>query len=123
MKAPVEGEARLIGLTAEHSRLADELRRVKQELEARTRDLARSTARFRDVIERNADAIVVVDREGIIRFANAMATKLFDTDRANLLNTPFGFPVVVGDTTEIDLRSEEGPRCAEMRVVQSEWEC
>src|SRR5207302_349092 len=53
---------------------------------------------------------------------NAMATKLFDTDRANLLNTPFGFPVVVGDTTEIDLRSEEGPRCAEMRVVQSEWE-
>src|SRR5256714_6055775 len=114
MKAPVEGEARLIGLTAEHSRLADELRRVKQELEARTRELVRSTARFRDVIERNADAIVVVDREGIIRFANAMAAKLFGAKRDDLLDTPFGFPLVAGETTEIDLRSNEGPRTAEM---------
>ena len=122
MEPSVEIQERLIDLAAERARLAEELRRVERQLDARTRELARSTARFRDVIERNADAIVVVDREGIIRFANAMATKLFDTDRANLLNTPFGFPVVVGDTTEIDLRSEEGPRCAEMRVVQSEWE-
>src|SRR2546423_13164567 len=119
MKAPVEGEARLIGLTAEHSRLADELRRVKQELEARTRDLARSTARFRDVIERNADAIVVVDREGVIRFANIMAARLFGANCSELLDTPFGFPLVAEETTEIDLRSHGEPRTVEMRVVKS----
>src|SRR5437867_64597 len=122
MEAPVEAQARLIGLAAEHARLTDELRRVKQELESRTRELARSAARFRDVIERNADAIVVVDREGVIRFANAMAARLFGAERDDLLNTPFGFPLVAGETTEIDLRSEEEPRCAEMRVVKSEWE-
>src|SRR3954466_622400 len=117
MGASIEIQARLIDLSAEQARLADELRRVERELEARTRDLGRSTARFRDVIERNADAIVVVDGEGVIRFANAMATKLFDADRRDLLNTPFGFPLVADDTTEIDLRCNGEQRTAEMRVV------
>src|SRR5256885_15722066 len=93
MEPSVEIQERLIDLAAERTRLAGELRRVERQLDARTRELARSTARFRDVIERNADAIVVVDREGIIRFAKAMATKVFGTDRRHLLNTPFGFPV------------------------------
>ena len=122
MEASAENQERLIDLTAQRSRLIDELRRVERALDARTKELERSTARFRDVIERNADAIVVVDHEGIIRFANAMATRLFGAARDALLNTPFGFPLVTGDTTEIDLRSQGEPRTAELRVVQSEWE-
>src|SRR5919197_523318 len=97
---------RLTDLAAERSRLADELRRAQGELESRAQELARYASRFRDVIERNADAIVVVDHEGVIRFANAMAATLFGADRDALLNTPFGFPLVAGDTTEIDLRSD-----------------
>lgn len=107
----------------------EELRRLERELAARTRDLARSTALFRDVIERNADAIVVVDRDGVIRFANAMARELFAAHQSDLLGTAFGFPLVTGDTTEIELRPRGDRRCraeeqriAEMRVVDSEWE-
>src|SRR5438094_2549808 len=122
MEVSVEIQSQLVDLAAERRRLVEELDRVQRELEARTRELARSTARFRDVIERNADAIVVVDREGVIRFANTMATRLFDADLDDLLNTPFGFPLVTGDTTQIDLRSDGELRSAEMRVVQSEWE-
>jgi signal transduction histidine kinase len=51
-----------------------------------------------------------------------MAAKLFDADRDRLLNTPFGFPLLAGDTTEIDLRSRGESLTAEMRVVKSEWE-
>ena len=47
------------------------------EIERLREDLRLSEARFRDVIERNADAIVVVDAEGTIRFANQEAEKLF----------------------------------------------
>ena len=113
----------------ERSRLTEELCRLERELAARTRELARSTAQFRNVIERNADAIVVVDGDGVIRFANAMARELFGVDQDDLLGTSFGFPLVTGDTTEIELRPrrsaqgrQEAQRIAEMRVVDSEWE-
>jgi signal transduction histidine kinase len=115
MKASIEVETRLSDLAAERTRLANDLRRAKVDLE-------QSARRFRDVIERNADAIVVVDQDGAIRFANSMASKLFGASREDLLNKPFGFPLVAGETTEIDLRSRGEPRTAEMRVVQSEWE-
>ena len=111
-----------LGLTAERARLEDETNHLKHELEARTNALARSEARFRDVIERNADAIVVVDGDGLIRFANTMATKLFGGVRATLLGSLFGFPLVADETTEVDLLSNGASRVAEMRVVQSEWE-
>ena len=114
---------------AERARLEDELHRVQRELASRTHELARSAARFRDVIERNADAIVVVDGNGVIRFANAKARDLFGGDEGDLLGTSFGFPLVSGETTEIEVRSRgsrpDDPaeqRIAEMRVVESEWE-
>jgi signal transduction histidine kinase len=88
----------------------------------RTRELERSRARFRDVIERNADAIVVVDREGRIRFANQVATELFSSSREELVGTPFGFPLVAGDTTDLDIVHGGVARVVEMRVVDSEWE-
>jgi PAS domain S-box-containing protein len=124
-----EAERQLVDWSAERAELTEKLRRLERELAARTRDLARSTAHFRDVIERNADAIVVVDGDGAIRFANAMARELFGANQDDLLGTPFGFPLVTGDTTEIELRSRgdqpgrpEEQRIAEMRVVDSEWE-
>jgi signal transduction histidine kinase len=122
MELSIEAQARLTDLTAERTRLTDALGRVERELGQRTRELERSTTRFRDVIERNADAIIVVDREGVIRFANTMAEKLFGAARDRLVNTPFGFPLVAGETTEIDLHSRGELLTAEMRVVKSEWE-
>jgi PAS domain-containing protein len=109
-------------LTGERAHLADEAQRLQHELDRRTQALERSEARFRDVIERNADAIVVVDGDGLIRFTNAMATKLFGGTRAELLGSPFGFPLVADETTELDLLSDGAPRVADKRVVQSEWE-
>jgi signal transduction histidine kinase len=117
-----EPPANLVNLTSESARLADEVQRLREELDRRTRALDRSEARFRDVIEHNADAIVVVDGDGLIRFTNAMATKLFGGTRAELIGSPFGFPLVTEETTEVDLLSTGAPRVAEMRVVQSEWE-
>jgi signal transduction histidine kinase len=117
-----EPPAGLVNLTSESGHLAEEVQRLNHELDRRTSALERSEARFRDVIEHNADAIVVVDGDGLIRFANAMATKLFGGTRAELIGNPFGFPLVTEETTEVDLLSSGPPRVAEMRVVQSEWE-
>jgi signal transduction histidine kinase len=109
-------------LTAGQARLAEELQDLRRELERRTRELERSETRFRDVIERNADAIVVVDETGVVRFVNRAATKLFGASREQLVGSPFGFPLVTEETTELDLPRNGDPRVAEMRVVESEWE-
>jgi signal transduction histidine kinase len=107
---------------AEVTRLAAELRSVTRQLETRQRQLDRSEARFRDIIERNADAIVVVDSSGMIRFANRAATELFNAPLEELIGSDFGFPLVAGDTTEVDVLSAGVPHVAEMRVVRSEWD-
>lgn len=93
-----------------------------RELETLRTALRESETRFRDVIERNADAIVVIDDTGVIRFANEEAAKLFDTTAAQLTATPFGFPLVAGNTTELDLVRGTEPIIVEMRVVESHWE-
>jgi signal transduction histidine kinase len=94
----------------------------EDELQALTRRLAESEARFRDIIERNADAIMVVDHDGVVRFVNAEATHLFGKPREALLGSSFGFPVVAGATTELDLAHNGTVRVVEMRVVESSWE-
>jgi signal transduction histidine kinase len=84
----------------------------------------RAASSLRAIIERLPDGIVIVDREGTIRFANPAAERLFDRQAEDLLGTSFGFPVVVGETTEIDIvqRRGGGVVYAELRVVETEWE-
>ncbi len=79
---------------------------------------------LRAIIERLPDGIVIVDRHGTIRFANPSAERLFDRSAEELVGTSFGFAVVVGETTEIDIvqRGGGGVVYAELRVVETEWD-
>jgi signal transduction histidine kinase len=85
-------------------------------------ELGRSENRFRDIIERNADAIVVIDESGTICFANAVAARMFGKPVEELVGYPFGFPAVAGETSEIDLLRDGAVYVVEMRVVESHWE-
>ena len=90
------------------------------ETEARTGQ----TSGLRAIIERLPDGIVIVDKIGKIRFANPAAERLFDRTADELVGTDFGFPVLVGETTEIDIvqRRGGGVVYAELRVVETEWD-
>jgi signal transduction histidine kinase/ActR/RegA family two-component response regulator len=92
-------------------------------LEQCARELQSCESRFRNLINKNADGIVIVDREGILRFINPAAEFLFNHQASDLLGTSFGFPMVAGETMEIDvLRAGGETAVAEMRVVETEWE-
>jgi signal transduction histidine kinase/CheY-like chemotaxis protein len=94
-----------------------------QLLEQCARELQSCESRFRNLINKNADGIIIVDREGILRFINPAAESLFNHQASDLLGTLFGFPVVAGETMEIDvLRAGGETAVAEMRVVETEWE-
>ncbi|HSE97874.1 MAG TPA: ATP-binding protein [Blastocatellia bacterium] len=96
---------------------------TRQLLEKRTRELESSEARLRNVISRIADGIIILDGEGTVRFTNPAAESLFDRPARELTGTIFGFPIVVGETTEIDIIRRGGQTVvAEMRIVETDWE-
>src|SRR2546423_2075413 len=91
---------------------------------AETEERTGQSSGLRAIIERLPDGIVIVDMTGKIRFANPAAAHLFDRSTDELVGTDFGFPVVSGETTEIDILQRRGGSVvyAELRVVETEWE-
>ena len=91
---------------------------------AETEPQTTQASSLRAIIERLPDGIVLVDNLGIIRFANPAAERLFDRRIEDLVGTAFGFPVVAGETTEIDIvqRGGGGVVYAELRVVETQWD-
>lgn len=80
-----------------------------------------SEARFRLLINENADAILVVNRAGVIRFANPAAAVLYGQDRDALIGARFDTVLEPGATTTIEIVRGTGKAAAEMRVVETLW--
>jgi PAS domain S-box-containing protein len=82
-----------------------------------------SEERFRNVISKSADGILIVDKTGTVCFTNPAAESLFGRKGEELLGAPFGFPLVAGETTEVDIIPKYAQTVvAEMRIVETEWE-
>jgi signal transduction histidine kinase len=104
-------------------RYAIERHRLVIDLEQKMRALQSSEARFRRIIENNADGIVIVDEQGRIRFINPAAELLFGRSAETLVGEMFEFPVVTGENTEIDIVQPEGKTLvAEIRAEATSWE-
>jgi len=104
-------------------RYAIERSQMRRELQKFTQDLQKSEARLRTIIEKNADGIIIIDRQGNLRFVNPAAENLFGYRAAELIGEDFGFPVVAGETTELDVHHRDGSYAVvEMRVVEADWE-
>jgi signal transduction histidine kinase len=79
--------------------------------------------RLRSIVERMADGIVILGLDGRIRFANPAAEVLFGRRVPDLAGADLGFPVVAGDSSEIEIVRRSGPGVtAELRVVETEWD-
>jgi signal transduction histidine kinase len=100
-----------------------ERRRIQAALHEHTRELQANELRFRTIIEKSADGIVVVDKQGVVLFLNPAAETLFCRSMRELVGETFGFPIVGGEITELDVvRSDGRTTVVEMRVVETEWE-
>lgn len=74
------------------------------------------------IVERVADALLLVDTAGAIRFANPAAVALFGRSADDLVGTEFGFAIVAGETADIELVRPGGILVtAELRVTEIPW--
>lgn len=103
----------------------DVLRRVVQyayerhRLETKQRT---STRRFREMIEDNADCILIIDEDNNIRYANPAAAELFGRPIDTLVGTAFEYPSPTEHTTTLEICRPDGDkRAAELRARQIQW--
>ncbi|BCR03810.1 hypothetical protein DESUT3_08790 [Desulfuromonas versatilis] len=85
--------------------------------------LQASENRFCSIIDKSADAILIIDEQGLIRFANPACWTLFGRPPQELLGEAFGYPISGGEAIEIEvIGKNQPPGIVEMMVVETEWE-
>lgn len=111
-------------------RLAEEqLKKVDESLEAEIHqrrsvatELEVTKANFSSIVEKTRDGILIVDKEGIVLYANPAAAALFGREEEELLDQLFGFSLTAGETTELEIVRLDDDKCvAEMRLDDTEW--
>jgi signal transduction histidine kinase/DNA-binding NarL/FixJ family response regulator len=77
---------------------------------------------FHAIVDKNADAMMVLDRNGFIQYTNPAATTLFNMPQSELCGKMLGFPVVLKEPVEMYvIRGYMEFVAAEMRMVEVEW--
>ncbi len=76
---------------------------------------------FHSIVEKSADAIVIVDQDGFVRYVNPAAEIIFEHKKEDLIDDPFGMPVNQV-RTEIEISRLKGGRgTGEMTVTETTW--
>ena len=74
------------------------------------------------LVQLNADGLMVLDRNGTIRFLNPAAANMLSRQQNELLGAQFGYPLTPGSSTEIELLSRSGKsKVVELRARETEW--
>lgn len=90
-------------------------------LALKNEELQAAKMRFTNVIEQNADGILILNQAGMILFANPASQKLLGRELKQLVGSEFGFPIAKTNT-ELTIHKTGGEiRYVEMRVSDSEW--
>lgn len=100
-----------------------ELEQANKELKKALEIIKNLETNYRTLLERNVDAIIVVDQAGIVLYVNPAAEAFFKTGTEEFLGKRFDFPMVAGETKEVEIIRGNGEiLVAEMRVAKTIWE-
>lgn len=78
--------------------------------------------RFQQLIEKNLDAMVILDSKGLIQYLNQAAVTLFDTEDTSLEGRIFKYNVEGQDVSEIEIPRRDGRTShGELRFLPIEW--
>ncbi|MBF0585263.1 MAG: diguanylate cyclase [Magnetococcales bacterium] len=85
-------------------------------------DLRQSQESFFSIVEKSADGILIVDREGMVSFVNPAAERLLARPASQLVGISFGYPIINDNAMEVDVVRPDGDfGIAEMRSTDTVW--
>lgn len=73
------------------------------------------------LVQETPEAIVILDSQGTIRFANGAAQDILGRTSDDLIGKPFGLPSDPGEHDVTITRPDGDSRLAEMRIVDTRW--
>lgn len=101
-------------------------RQLRKEVEYREKTekaLHMSEINFRNMIYSNADGILILDKNSIVKFMNPAAEIIFGTKAGHFVGGAFEHLIIPDQPTELDIITGNGKSSvAEMRVMETEWE-
>lgn len=74
------------------------------------------------ILENLLDAVLVVNEEGVIIYANRTAQGLFSRPSAALMGQPFGFPIIPHEVQEIEIIKNGEVLTAQMLASHIQWD-
>ncbi len=85
--------------------------------------LRRSAENARKIIAASMDGMVVIDFQGIVRFANPTALDMMDRNHEGLVGLPFDIPITLSRGAELDLTEKAGRALiVETNISEVHWE-
>lgn len=76
---------------------------------------------FHSIVEMSNEGMVVVTQDGLVKFINRAAEQLIQTDRDQLIDTPFPFKMLE-NTFEIPIHRTDGnPGCGICHAMKTDW--
>jgi PAS domain S-box-containing protein len=88
--------------------------------DATQKALAQNEEMFRNIIENNADGIIIVNADGVTLFVNPSAEAMFCRSADSMVGGEFGFPVIEGKSSEIEIiRAGLDPISVEIRAART----
>ncbi len=97
--------------------------RQAREISRQLTETRKLKARFESLMRDNADAILVLDMGGRIKFANSAAGNLLNKDPESLIGTDPGIPIENAESMEIAIGQRNGiDTVLDIRVMQTYWD-
>lgn len=93
---------------------------LRRQLQVTADELARSEKKYLAMIKENSDALLIIDRDGFVRFMNPAAEQLLQVSAESYIGEMFSYPVGEGRMMELELIKSN--TIVDMRWVRTEWE-
>lgn len=93
------------------------------EIDKQLKRLSFNESALHEIISKNADGILILSEDGIIRFSNPAARALFGFSDEEVVDSPFGVPGSADELMELELLTRSGDlKIVELRFVSIVWD-
>ncbi|MFH1062172.1 MAG: PAS domain S-box protein [Candidatus Omnitrophota bacterium] len=96
---------------------------ILEDLQEAKGTLEISRQNFLNIIEKSTDSILIVDDNGLVKFANTSAILLFGRSSEKMIDSSLGLDIKKYGVQETTITRPDGSyKIADMRAVNTEWE-